>query len=380
MEESRRRKDRVHACARPAGRAPGSRRRRARVPRDRGRPPGPARSALERARRALCDRQRSHGDRRQRRRAGRRQHRRAPRRRRAARGCPGAGDRPLADGPVRVARRPDARVDGRAARLEPAAGLSERGGRRIGAGVRGPPGARAAAARRRGDPRAHPAGRAQPCVPLAGAQSQPDQLVRRADRRARRRGAAATAAGARLPALPEPLPRRRAAARAGGGESRARAALPLPAVAAARRADQRRLGRVREHRARRLALLRRRARGGDAAPGACPAAAAAGVGAARRGRLLDTRRLSQLGHRLRLRALASDQEADARPADAHRARHGARAAAERPLGSVGAVDARPRPRPVRGPRRADPRAVGLRGPRRSRRRGAPPSSRPHAPR
>ena len=105
-----------------------------------------------------------------------------------------------------------------------------------------------------------------------------------------------------------------------------------------------------------------------------------GVGAARCGRLLDTRRLSQLGHRLRLRALASDQEADARPADAHRARHSARTAAERPLGSVGAVDARPRPRPVRGSRRADPRAVGLRGRRRSRRRGAPPSSRPRAPR
>ena len=43
--------------------------------------------------------------------------------------------------------------------------------------ARGPPGARAAAARRRRDPRAHPAGRAEPCVPLAGAALEPDQLV-----------------------------------------------------------------------------------------------------------------------------------------------------------------------------------------------------------
>ena len=65
------------------------------------------------------------------------------------------------------------------------------------------------------------------------------------------------------------------------------------------------------------------------------------VDRARAGRLLDPRRLHELGLRPRLQALAPGQEARAHAAGADRHRLGALAAARRPLGPLGEVHARP---------------------------------------
>ena len=87
------------------------------------------------------------------------------------------------------------------------------------------------------------------------------------------------------------------------------------------------------------------------------------MGAALARRLLDPRRLPQLGHRPRLLPLASAQEGRAGPAGAGRRRRPAGAAARPALGQLGEVAARSRPQQLRRARRgraADPGTAGLR--------------------
>ena len=112
-----------------------------------------------------------------------------------------------------------------------------------------------------------------------------------------------------------------------GRQPRRRPALPLPAGARPADTLERRLRRVRQHRAELLALLRPGARRRHARAGA--AGAAARVGPARDRRLLDPRRLSQLGHRPRLLSLASAQEGRAGAARPDR-RRGTTGAPARP--------------------------------------------------
>ena len=128
-----------------------------------------------------------------------------------------------------------------------------------------------------------------------------DATVNGAQRGARRRAPCGTWRAS------SPARRRRARPATSG-----RAALPLPARARPAHALERRLGRVREHRARLLALLRRRR-----AARACArrrSSAAARLGPARARRLLDARRLPELGHRTGLLALAPAQEGRPRAA------------------------------------------------------------------
>ena len=108
------------------------------------------------------------------------------------------------------------------------------------------------------------------------------------------------------------------------------------------RARERRLGRVREHRAVVPALLQPGAASGDGAAAARGARARAALDPPRDGGLLDARGLHELGQRPRLRALAPGQEARPRPAGADRDRADAAAPAWARVGEVGEVDARPR--------------------------------------
>ena len=136
-------------------------------------------------------------------------------------------------------------------------------------------------------------------------------------------------------------------------QPRRRAALQLPAAHAADRADEHRLRRVREHHR----LLHARVRPGPPGRHAArrrppPARLMRAVADARAGGLLDPRRLRELGHGLRLPALAPGQEARAQPAGADRHRDGAGARAAPGRARVGEVDARPRLRALRAPARA----------------------------
>ncbi len=118
---------------------------------------------------------------------------------------------------------------------------------------------------------------------------------------------------------------------------RRRDALPVPPARRGLRPLQPRFGRVREHRALAPALLQPGAarRDGPAlARGPQPGPA---LGAPRDRRLLDPRRLPQLGHRPRVRALAPGEEARARPAGADRDRADPQPAAGERVGAVGEV-------------------------------------------
>ena len=174
----------------------------------------------------------------------------------------------------------------------------------------------------------HPPRRVVALLSLADDPPQPGQLVR-ADVRRRRDGDRPPGAAAARPArAARPL---RRGARGGAtsapacASSTCRTSRPTPA--------QPRFRRVREHRALVPALLRpgaARRHGPALARGPQPRPA---LGAAGDRRLLDPRRLPQLGHRPRVRALAPGQEARARAAGADRDRADAEAAADERLGA-----------------------------------------------
>ena len=112
------------------------------------------------------------------------------------------------------------------------------------------------------------------------------------------------------------------------------------------------------------------------------ARAAARLGPARDRRLLDPRRLPQLGHRPRLLSLAPAQEDRAGAARADRRRRATRAPARRAVGRVGQVAARPRAHGLRraGRARADgsrrrSRTASTRFPRVAPTRTSPPPAR-----
>ena len=209
-----------------------------------------------------------------------------------------------------------------------------------------------------------------PVLALSDDPAEPDQLVRRGLQRRRR--------GHRRSLVPAPRPARAAAglraldppARAGHrGHARPGHALPLPPRRRAAIEAEHRVGRVREHRGVDEPLLRRGRRPRDGAAAARGRGAAAAVDDARAGRLLDARRLPELGHRLRLRPLAPDEEARARPAGADRDRRRRPAVAVAQRGRVGEVHPRGRLRAVRAQAaRADRRGAGpvLSVPRRTR--------------
>ena len=199
-------------------------------------------------------------------------------------------------------------------RRRPAPRLRRRDRRRPRPRVEGS--ARARPVRRDGgeDRRPHPPRGVVALLALADHPPQPGQLVRAHVRGRRDRDGALPPAAARPPRAARPLRReRRPLPERRRGQLRRRAALPLPAGPRAQRPRQPRLGRVREHRALLPALLRPGAprRHGSAltrGPRARPA-----LGTARDRRLLDPRRLPQLGHRPRVRALAPGEEARASP-------------------------------------------------------------------
>src|SRR5204862_6321931 len=90
---------------------------------------------------------------------------------------------------------------------------------------------------------------------------------------------------------------------------------------------------------------------GDEAPVAAGATGPAQLAAAPPRRLLDPRGISELGHRLRLPPLASDEEARAQPAGAARDRDRPVARSMARRAGVGEVDLRPRPALLRAPAR-----------------------------
>ena len=107
-----------------------------------------------------------------------------------------------------------------------------------------------------------------------------------------------SAAAPRLPAAADPVPARCEAGRAPVAHPEPGAELQLPpqSLPARGRATEHRVGRVRQHRARRPLLLRAGARARDEADLRGPWAHAAGLRAARAVRLLDAQRLPELGH------------------------------------------------------------------------------------
>ena len=233
----------------------------------------------------------------------------------------------LVKGAVRhlARRRPEARagldeLDERA-RL-PAPRLRRRGGRRARLRLPGTPGAAAPGLDGERHPRRHLTHRPRVVLALPDDPPEPDQLVRADVRRRRDRHRRPGAAQARLQRPAHALRARRE------GELRRRHAVPLPPARARQPPDERGLGRVREHRAQLHALLRPgppRRHAGDARRSQ---AGRVGVDRARDRRLLDARRLHELGLRPRLPALAPVQEARAHAAGADRDRVGA--VAQRP--------------------------------------------------
>ena len=265
----------------------------------------------------------------------------------------------LVASPPFVEHPPGAREAGARARVRelgqglpgpPAPRRGLRGDRRIALRVDRPPRARPQRAPGRRDPRPHPPHRAGRLLALAGHPAQPDQLVRAGLCRERDRHRQPAVAAARPAAADRAL--RGAGARHGRrrGQPRRRAALQLSAALPGGRPEEHRLGRVREHHGLLHARVRAGAPGRDGGAVAGRPAAAAGVADARARRLLDPRRLPQLGHGLRLRALAPGQEARAQPAGADRDRLGAVAGAAQRT-RLGEVDARPRLRRLRAPSR-----------------------------
>ena len=188
-----------------------------------------------------------------------------------------------------------------------------------------------------------------PVLALPDAAAEPDQLVRRGLQRRRRwppvipiwlqRDLRGQLDGLR-PQHPQPGAEHRRLARPGH-------AVPLPAARARAVQAQHRVGRVREHRRLGRALLRHRDRARHAPAAARRRGAAAPLDDARAGRLLDARRLPELGHRLQLRALAPDEEVRARPAGADRDRGRRPAVALARRGVVGQAPARDGLRAVR---------------------------------
>ena len=153
--------------------------------------------------------------------------------------------------------------------------------------------------------------------------------------------------------------RRSSASRAGsrrprtpGGSPNLGPGLPLPLPAARGRRPRPSTSTAPSTRARRchfLLFYEQALRGRDGAAAAEHVAAAARVGRAHRLRLLDARRLPELGHRLRLQALARGPHVGARAAGPA----GDRAVAALPrrptIGPLGEVHVRPRAAPVRAP-------------------------------
>ena len=240
-------------------------------------------------------------------------------------------------------RRPRLRPAARARlarRLRPAPGDRRAGGLRADRGLGGARGARAPAGTGGADRGLHRAHCARALLALSDDPAQPDRLVlphvrvggdgrgpARPDGRPDGPGAPLRRPGQ----APRPRPR--------GAQPRPRLPLPLPAQRHPPQPVQPGLAGVREPHARLPARLRRRAGARDGRARRPPGGCRAGVGGARAVRLLDARRLPELGHRARLPPLAPGQEG--RPGPAGPARHRARPGPpSRRLRRVGQVPAR----------------------------------------
>ena len=195
---------------------------------------------------------------------------------------------------------------------------------------------------------------ARAVLPLPERAAEPDQLERRA---LRLRGDAdrqpRELLRRRLPPPHAPLRRRRApAAASGAGRATCRRATASSTRPTAPLAQERRLGRVREHHAALPQLVRAGAAGRDAPAPAADMRAAARVGGARAVRLLDAQRDAQLGQRAGLQALDEGQDVGLRAAGAAGDRELAALLAAPAAGRVGEVRLRPRAVAVRDPLRA----------------------------
>ena len=142
-------------------------------------------------------------------------------------------------------------------------------------------------------------GRQLAVLPLPEHPAEPDQLRRRDPGLRGQHDRRPDAAAARLPAPADALPARREARRAAVAHPEPGAELQLPPqpVPARGRRSEHRVGRVRQHRARRPLLLRAGAGARDEADLRGARAHAARLRAALAVRLLDAQRLPELGHR-----------------------------------------------------------------------------------